>query len=310
MDFGPDHARAADALRLLLAQIDGGPSGPVVADLAAAYLTTLRGKVGRGEAASATLALRSTMLARLGSLGTVPAISVRGHHVVAWLDSFPDDSPTTRSLRAVALSQAVRCAIDSGVLESDPLTAWKRPPGRPNRKTIPDDATLERWFAAMSAPLQLFAQFLADTGARSGEARALEARHIGGEWISLTNHKTARKTGRDRTIWIPPEWRTRLAKLCLQHPYGPLFRTTRNQPWRAQTLCWAASRAARKIGQPSLTLHTLRHRRATLWLKAGLHPTVVATLLGHANANTTLATYSHVDRDLDHVAAQVRGLAG
>ena len=38
----------------------------------------------------------------------------------------------------------------------------------------------------------------------------------------------------------------------------------------------------------------LRHTAASLLLKAGIHPKVVAEMLGHSTTNLTLETYSHL----------------
>ncbi|HEY5185334.1 MAG TPA: tyrosine-type recombinase/integrase [Actinomycetes bacterium] len=49
--------------------------------------------------------------------------------------------------------------------------------------------------------------------------------------------------------------------------------------------------------------HDLRHTHATLALRAGVHRRVVQERLGHANVSVTLDTYSHVDTDMQAMAA-------
>jgi hypothetical protein len=48
---------------------------------------------------------------------------------------------------------------------------------------------------------------------------------------------------------------------------------------------------------------TCGHTHATLAFRAGVHPRVVQERLGHANVSITLDTYSHVDLDMQAVAA-------
>lgn len=55
---------------------------------------------------------------------------------------------------------------------------------------------------------------------------------------------------------------------------------------------------------PRIRLHDLRHTWATLALKAGEHPKVVAERLGHANTNVTLNVYSHVVEGMQAGAAE------
>jgi len=45
---------------------------------------------------------------------------------------------------------------------------------------------------------------------------------------------------------------------------------------------------------PPITFHELRHTCASLLLEEGIHPAIVADLLGHARTSTTLDIYSHV----------------
>jgi integrase len=49
-----------------------------------------------------------------------------------------------------------------------------------------------------------------------------------------------------------------------------------------------------RAGLPRLRFHDLRHTFATLALEAGIHPRVVADMLGHASVQLTLDRYSHV----------------
>jgi integrase len=76
---------------------------------------------------------------------------------------------------------------------------------------------------------------------------------------------------------------------------------------RSGYYAWAAryyfGRHVRHLGLPRIRLHDLRHTHATLALRAGVHPRVVQERLGHANVSVTLDTYSHVDMDMQAVAA-------
>jgi integrase len=56
-----------------------------------------------------------------------------------------------------------------------------------------------------------------------------------------------------------------------------------------------------------LRFHDLRHTFAALMLKGGDHPKVVQEMIGHANINVTLDTYSHVLPDMQDKAADRLG---
>jgi integrase len=62
-------------------------------------------------------------------------------------------------------------------------------------------------------------------------------------------------------------------------------------------------------GIPKVRFHDLRHTTATLLLREGVHPKIVAELLGHASISITLDTYSHVLPDMMRHAAAAMGRA-
>jgi integrase len=58
-----------------------------------------------------------------------------------------------------------------------------------------------------------------------------------------------------------------------------------------------------RSGLPRVRFHDLRHTYATLALQAGVHPKIVAEVLGHANISITLDTYSHASPAMQESAA-------
>ena len=58
-----------------------------------------------------------------------------------------------------------------------------------------------------------------------------------------------------------------------------------------------------KAGLEHLRYHDLRHSAATFMLIQGVHPKVVADMLGHARVGLTLDVYSHVLPSLQGEAA-------
>jgi integrase len=63
-----------------------------------------------------------------------------------------------------------------------------------------------------------------------------------------------------------------------------------------------------RSGLPPIRFHDLRHTYATLALRAGVHPKVVAEVLGHANISITLDTYSHAIPAMQESAATIARL--
>ena len=75
------------------------------------------------------------------------------------------------------------------------------------------------------------------------------------------------------------------------------------RPLHPKTFSYYFGRHVRRLELPKIRLHDLRHTHATLALRAGVHPRIVQERLGHANVSITLDTYSHVDLDMQSIAA-------
>jgi integrase len=59
----------------------------------------------------------------------------------------------------------------------------------------------------------------------------------------------------------------------------------------------------KKAELPHIRFHDLRHSSATLALSQGIHPKVVAEMLGHSRISLTLDVYSHSLPNLQAEAA-------
>jgi len=82
-----------------------------------------------------------------------------------------------------------------------------------------------------------------------------------------------------------------------------VFTGTRGAPLQANTVRSAWRRLSQRANLPPVRFHDLRHTAATLLLGQGVHPKVVADLLGHATVAITLDRYSHVAMAMHQEAA-------
>jgi integrase len=83
-----------------------------------------------------------------------------------------------------------------------------------------------------------------------------------------------------------------------------IFCRENGTPLRPATVTRNLTALAEDAHLPRLTPHGLRHSWATLALKRGIHPKVVADRLGHSSVSVTLDRYSHVTASLDADAAE------
>jgi len=72
----------------------------------------------------------------------------------------------------------------------------------------------------------------------------------------------------------------------------PVFRDAVGKPLIPTNETMRFQRATAVAGLPVIRFHDMRHTAATLLLAEGVHPKVVADMLGHATITITLDTYS------------------
>jgi len=150
-----------------------------------------------------------------------------------------------------------------------------------------------------------------------GEVRVVRAiQRVTGRGLVVVEPKTA--TSR-RSIPLPPQ---ALEALRLQRrrqleqrlAAGPawadgdwVFTTRVGTPLDPADVTHDYQQLLARAGLSHRRFHDLRHTTATLLLTDGVHPKVVASLLGHSTIQLTLDTYSHVTPGLAREAADRLG---
>jgi integrase len=255
----------------------------------------------------------------------VLAIDVTDSDVQKWLNAEPG-SPSRLHKLVQCLGGAMRIAVRRGVIDQMP---WEE-------LTVPDevarepiyltpeqvstlasnchgwgrDRTADKVHAGYYAPL---VWFLATTGARVGEALAMDVRHItkrrvGGRmvWRARVGESKS-KVGRD----LPVSAKV-VKMLDLDRPgMVPLFVTplghrVNKDIWRARA--WSKALAAAKLDGHRVRIHDLRHTAISWAIADGADVKAVQRMAGHKSAKTTLDVYGHLwDAGLDDVSRRMDG---
>ncbi len=244
-------------------------------------------------------------------------------------------SPRSVAYVATILHRALRDAVRWHALVRNPADAADppRPSGKPEMKTwkagelatflggIEDDRLAGAWW------------LLATTGMRRGEVLGLRWADIDLDAGRLTIIRTlittdVQRTGEPGMAWGTPKTGKGRRQIALDPTTVSALRAHRSRqlqerlaaggayqdgdlvccledgrPLHPKTFSYYFGRHVRRLGLPKIRLHDLRHTHATLALRAGVHPRVVQERLGHANVSITLDTYSHVDLDMQAMAA-------
>jgi len=245
--------------------------------------------------------------------GNTPLKALRASQLEAWVKSMTTAglAPTTVASRMNGVRAALGAAVRDRLIADDPSKGVKLPRRRRAEAamTIP---TTDQVGALLDTsdpyrrPLVALAAF---AGLRLGEASAVQLRDVDflRRQLAVTRQVQRRagggldvrppKYGSERVVFLPDG----LVQLLARHveEFGvsgdgwlvaggagsALPPTTANQWWT--TTCRAA-------GVDGIRFHDLRHFYASGLIAAGCDVVTVQRALGHANATTTLNTYSHL----------------
>lgn len=311
-------AAAAKLAGLLQARGEGPEAGvPTVGHLIASYIEQLDRRATAEDVARSSYRDAVRRLADFpDALGSARSDSVRPDDVLRWLDTHPGWGPTTRHDAIGAVKAAFRWAVRAGQIDRDPLAGLDKPRRRARREEIPTPEAIEKAFdAAVEPRLVDLLTFLFETGCRPKEARVLEASHLDpAEGVAiLAEHKTSRKTGKSRVVYLSARAAEIAGRLAAEYPEGPIFRNARGRPWTHGALGQAVRRLRKRAGLGrEVIAYALRHHYATDALAKQVPVALVAELMGHADLRM-MATYSHLGERHDvlrDAACKVRGEGG
>ena len=239
-------------------------------------------------------------------------------------DGGPGLSPTTvRGIHA-ALHQALRAAVDQGLMPGNPAEQAEPPKIAHKALRILSQEQMELFLAAADRDPVWRDFFYTEltTGLRLGEICGLMWSDFDGRKGTLSVSRTLHKEkgGRlvagdtktyagTRKILLPSTTAERLAERK-KHSYSQWIFPNPLRP-EAPLDPGAAYRQLKKIlqetGLPELRFHDLRHTFATHALASGVDAKTLSGILGHTKASFTLDTYTHTTGDMQRQAAEIVG---
>ena len=229
------------------------------------------------------------------------------------------------------LNAALRWAVRMQLVARNACDAV-RPPSVPrsDAKALDGGEILKLTLAAADTRWEGFIALALATGARRGELCALTWADIDLDRGRLSISKSISQTKLGLAVKTPKSGRTRslplsrfavdalrrhramLAKerLAAGEAYEGhelVFPDELGRPMTPMTATCAFERIAKKAGISTTRLHDVRHTAATTLLASGVDIRTVSSIIGHANASTTLNIYSHVLEDVQHAAVDTLG---
>ena len=214
-------------------------------------------------------------------------------------------------------------AVDEGYLTHNPAWRCYKPKGKKKERPVADEETVKKLitaFEGQSMKYETYFKLVLATGLRRGEACGLKWSDI--NWRKRTIHvqrgvvklshqesitKDPKTTSGDRMVYLSKEmcqllkaWRKECEwdrqqtanETVSEDDY--LFRQPNGKPMNPCTFTYRFKLILKANNLPlDLNVHSLRHTNASLLISQGVDVRTVASLLGHAQASTTLDIYAH-----------------
>lgn len=257
--------------------------------------------------------------------GKLKVCELKPHDFDGWLRKQKQWNDTSKAHAVTLILAAISWARKKDLIKTNPLAGRvERPqPILRGREASMSDELMDLLISEAyvnkmrSREWGDFLKFLRLTGARPGELRAAEAfNYEKGRLVFRWNttkgyvHKTAKKTQRDRIIYLTPELQAHVEGLVAKKPTGPIFRTPRDTPWSPTSVGnkwrWLVQRPKvvahckeHGIEPDGLKPYFFRHSFLSRWVDEGGDIYIAAQLCG-TSVKMIEKRYGHPNVDRLH----------
>jgi integrase len=249
----------------------------------------------------------------LSFLKAIPVRSITMNHIEKWkIERGAAIGPRTFNKELETLNLLMRYARDEkGILLDNPAEKIRKRKEPKPTVQIPTKEQFRQMVAELRAELKAvrsgaaeFAEFLAYSGLRLGEAREVRWHDINSDLNTLlvTGGEMGTKNHEHRTVPLFPPLR-RLIETMIEDRHREV--PAHERIFWFQDIRQALGSACRRAGLPRFTHHSLRHFFCSNAIEAGCDFKVIAGWLGHKDGGVLVAkTYGHLRRE--HSAAMAK----
>ncbi|MCE9567185.1 MAG: site-specific integrase [Planctomycetes bacterium] len=248
-----------------------------------------------------------------GVNGRQLATGIKPFHITRWLDDHPRWKASRRHA-ALAVKRAFGWADKQGLLSPSPLRLLEVEPGNSRTRVLTAAERAEILAAIRDEQFREFVFAMLETGCRPGEVSRLTAANANlavGVW-TFEKHKTAKKTGKPRVVYLTPAMVELTRKLVAKYPEGRLFRGPRGaKPFTQNGIRCRFRRLREKLPHlKHFVGYTMRHTFATQALVNGVGVAQVAELLGHSSIEMVSQHYGHLAEQVAHMLEAAKKATG
>ena len=237
------------------------------------------------------------------SYGRLSAGDIKPFHISRWIDGKKSWTGAKRHA-IITVKRLFSWAEQQGLIQSNPLRLLKVPRGKRRERVLTAE---EKKLILESVRDQAFRNFLnalIGTGCRPSEVANVTASNVDlalGIWV-LPNHKTAKKTGKPRVIYLSPDMADLTRRQIEQYPNGLLFPNTRGKAFTRNAWRCRFRRLREKLPiLKGVVCYSLRHTYATDALVKGVGVAQLAELMGHTSTEMVSRVYGHLAANVAHL---------
>ena len=246
-------------------------------------------------------------------VGDLLVADARPIHVTEWLDGHPSWKNSRRGA-ITCIKRAFNWAVDEGLLNASPFKRVKKPPVVPRDRFLTVEERKEIFNAIKDAQFRDFVFAMQETGCRPSELRKATAANYDKtlKVLMFWNHKTAKRTGKPRVVYLTAAMVALVERLVEQYPEGPLFRGPRSKRgFTRNGIRCRFMRLRQKLPHlKHFISYSYRHAYATDALMKGLNVAQVSELLGHTDTEMVMKHYGHLRLQIDHLRDAAKKVTG
>lgn len=246
------------------------------------------------------------------SFGRVKVRDLKVLHLTQWLKN-SSWGPTSRNRAIGAAKHAFNWCLEQGHVKTNPFRLAKKPKSKRRERILTPKERQLIFKKIKGHGFRDFLTCLEETGARPGELARLTSENFDFKRnvAVLWKHKSGKKTGKPRIIFLTPKSKEICERLVRKYRKGPVFRTIDNNPWTKDSLNCRFRRLRQKYPQlKGVTAYSVRHGFATNALERGVPLTAVAELMGHSSTDMIERVYGHLDQKGDYLSEMARKATG
>lgn len=252
-------------------------------------------------------------------LGNLPLATLTREDVARWVNSMmeADEDGQKPAAKTVAnkhgfLAGAMNAAVAAGHIVTSPCTGIRMPRDEPREMVFLSREQYAALREAVTEPWRPLVEFLVASGARWGEAAALQPGDVDREEGTVRIVRSWKHGDGGYRLGAP---KTRKSRRTINVPASVLDKLDYTGEWLFQNRAGGPVRAhgfTRRVWAPAVKragldpaprIHDLRHTCASWMIAAGVPLPVIQQHLGHESIQTTVGVYGHLDRRSAQAAA-------